>query len=507
MPPAPTPAVPPVQEQQPSAAAAGPLRPGAPSRADFLALFTAVMLPMFLAAVDQTLLATATPRIAAELGGLDNSAWIAVGYLLAATVMAPVYGRLGDRFGRRPALLVALGVFVAGSLACAWAPSMGTLIGARLLQGLGGGGLMVLSQALIGELVPPHERARYQGWFAIVFTASSVGGPVLGGFVVHHGDWRWLFLANLPLGLLAAWRVSTLPKAPRSVHRDAPYDPWGLLLFVLCASTALLWFSLAGHRFAVVSAPSAMLAGAALASGVVLAWQQRRHPHPFLPLELLRIPGVRWICASVIGFAGAMFALVFLLPIDLQLARGSNAASAGLQLLPLTAGLVVGSTLSGRISSRTHRSGQLPPLGLAAAALALALLALLPPAPWGITAAAAVCGVGFGFVMPAAQIATQMLAGRERLGAAAALLSLTRSSGASLGTAAFGGLAFALLQAPGLPAGEGASLDVQTLDPVRALHAFHWVFGALAVWLALAAVCAWRAPRMTLREPGAPAAP
>jgi MFS family permease len=240
---------------------------------------------------------------------------------------------------------------------------------------------------------------------------------------------------------------------------------------------------------------------------VVLAWQQRRHPHPFLPLELLRIPGVRWICASVIGFAGAMFALVFLLPIDLQLARGSNAASAGLQLLPLTAGLVVGSTLSGRISSRTHRSGQLPPLGLAAAALALALLALLPPAPWGITAAAAVCGVGFGFVMPAAQIATQMLAGRERLGAAAALLSLTRSSGASLGTAAFGGLAFALLQAPGLPAGEGASLDVQTLDPVRALHAFHWVFGALAVWLALAAVCAWRAPRMTLREPGAPAAP
>jgi MFS family permease len=177
------------------------------------------MLPMFLAAVDQTLLATATPRIAAELGGLDDSAWIAVGYLLAATVMAPVYGRLGDRFGRRPALLAALGVFVAGSLACALAPGMATLIAARLLQGLGGGGLMVLSQALIGELVPPRERARYQGWFAIVFTASSVGGPVLGGFVVHHGDWRWLFWANLPL------HRGTPCQAARHIHRGC--RRWG----------------------------------------------------------------------------------------------------------------------------------------------------------------------------------------------------------------------------------------------------------------------------------------
>lgn len=486
-----------------AAAAEAPAAQPSPSRADFLALFTAVMLPMFLAAVDQTLLATATPRIAAELGGLDDSAWIAVGYLLAATVTAPVYGRLGDRFGRRPALLAALGVFVAGSLACALAPGMAALIGARLLQGLGGGGLMVLSQALIGELVPPRERARYQGWFAIVFTASSVGGPVLGGFVVHHGDWRWLFWANLPLGLLAAWRVSSLPRAPRSAYRDAPYDPWGLLLFVLCATATLLWFSLVGHRFAPASAPSVLLLAIAVAAGVVLTRQQRRHAHPFLPLELLRIPGVAWICASVLGFAAAMFALVFLLPIDLQLAQGHSAADAGLQLLPLTAGLVVGSTLSGRISAHSARSGQLPPLGLAAAALALALLALLPASRWGITAAAAVCGVGFGFVMPAAQLATQMLAGRERLGAAAALLSLTRSMGASLGTAAFGGLAFALLRASGTPGSEGASLDVHALDPARATHAFHLVFGALAAWLLLAALCAWRAPRMDLGEPAA----
>jgi MFS family permease len=165
------------------------------------------MLPMFMAAVDQTLLAAATPRIARDLGGLSDTSWIAVGYLLAATIAAPLYGRMGDRYGRRNVLLAALAVFCAGSLACGLAPTMYGLIASRVLQGLGGGGLMVLSQSLIGELVPAAERPRYQGYFAAVFTVSSVGGPVIGGFVVNHGDWRWLFLVNLPLGLLAAWRV------------------------------------------------------------------------------------------------------------------------------------------------------------------------------------------------------------------------------------------------------------------------------------------------------------
>src|SRR5438128_133120 len=155
---------------------------------------------MFMAAVDQTLLATATPAIAATLGGLRDTSWIAVGYLLASATIVPVYGRLGDRRGRRDLLLVALGVFTVGSIACGFAQSLPQLVAARVLQGLGGGGLMVLSQALIGELVPPRERARFQGYFATVFTAASIGGPVLGGIVVSHVSWRWLFFANLPLG-------------------------------------------------------------------------------------------------------------------------------------------------------------------------------------------------------------------------------------------------------------------------------------------------------------------
>lgn len=467
-----------------------------PARASFAALFSAVMLPMFMGAVDQTLLVTATPRIAAELGGLDQTSWVAAGYLLASTVMAPLYGRMGDRFGRRDVMLVALTLFAIGSLACALAPSMRLLIAARVLQGVGGGGLMVLSQALIGELVPPWDRPRYQGYFAIVFTTSSVGGPLIGGLVVHHGDWRWLFLANLPLAALAFWRMTRLPQAPPSAARHAPYDPLGFVLFALCAASALLWFGNAGHGFALLSPASAALAAMAIVAGLVLARQQRVHPNGFLPLEVLRLPGVAWVCASVAGFAATLFGLLFLLPIYLQVARNANALDAGLQLLPLTAGIVVGSTLNSRYSARTGTTGKLPPWGLGAAALAILALALLPPLPGLITTAAAVCGVGFGTVMPNAQLATQILAGRERLGAASALLSLTRSSGATLGTAAFGGLAFVLLGTG--PTGSG--VRVQQLEAGRVTQAFHFVFGVLALFAALAAFAAWRAPRMDLRE-------
>jgi EmrB/QacA subfamily drug resistance transporter len=459
------------------------------------------MLPMFMGAVDQTLLATATPRIASELGGLADTSWIAVGYLLAATVTAPLYGRLGDRFGRRNVMLVALVVFMLGSLACALAATMPLLVGSRVLQGLGGGGLMVLSQALIGELVPPWERPKYQAYFAAVFTTSSVGGPLIGGFVVHHGDWRWLFLANLPLGLLALWRVSRLPKPAPSAGRSAPYDPLGFVLFVLCATSALVWFGQVGHGFRLVSVASAAFAAIAVVTGLALARQQRRHANAFLPLEVLRLPGVGWVCLSVVGFAATMFALLFLLPIYLQAARHADALDAGLQLLPLTAGIVVGSVLNGRFTARTGISGKLPPFGLAAAALGVLALALLPPVSWMITVAAGLCGIGFGTVMPSAQMATQILAGRERLGSAAALLSLTRSTGASLGTAAFGGLAFVLL---GAQVADGGALRLQALDPARVDRAFQVVFIVLAVFAALAAFAASRAPAMDIRQHARP---
>lgn len=470
-------------------------------RARFLALFSAVMLPMFMAAVDQTLLATATPVIAHELGALADTSWIAVGYLLAATVMAPVYGRAGDRLGRRNVLLAALAVFAMGSLACGLAQSMHTLIAARVLQGLGGGGLMVTSQALIGELVPPRERPRFQGYFAIVFTASSVGGPVLGGFVVNHASWRWLFFANLPLCLLAAWRVAKLPRpAPGSTSRDAPLDPMGLVLFVIAAVATLLWLSLAGHRFALLSPVSGVLLVLALGGAFALWRQQRRRAHPFLPLDVLRLPGVPAVCATVACFAAAMFALVFLLPIYLQLGLHASAASAGLQLLPLTGGLVLGAVINGRYTARAGMVGRTPPWGLGAAALAMAGLALLPPSAAATTVAAAVCGLGFGTVMPNAQLSVQLIGGRARLGASAALLALSRSAGASFGTAAFGGLAFALMHMGPGPKGGAVGALSAAASAQAVLNGTRAVFGVLAVWLVLGGWFAWRAPRLMLSE-------
>ncbi|UUX95745.1 MFS transporter [Aquabacterium sp. J223] len=474
--------------------AMAPAEPGVISRDAFFALFTAVMLPMFMAAVDQTLLATATPRIARELGGLSGTAWIAVGYLLAATLMAPLYGRLGDRYGRRRLLQVALGLFALGSLACGLAPTLGALVAGRLLQGLGGGGLMVMSQALIGELVPPRDRPRFQGWFAIVFTASSVGGPVIGGVVVNHASWRWLFLVNLPLAAIALWRTQRLPAPPRDHAARRRMDPLGALLFALAAGAALLWFSMVGHGFALRSATSAGLAAAAVVGALLLAAQQRRHPAPFLPLDLVRLPGMAPVCVMVVAFAGTLFGLIFLLPIYLQLVQGRDAASSGLQLLPLTGGIVVGSLVNGRLTARWGVANRLPPFGLGAAGAAVLALALLPGGPALTTALVAVCGLGLGTVMPNAQITTQLLAGRRNLGTASALVSLVRSSGASLGTAAFSGLVFALLPAGAL---QGRALAAGLSGPAVA-KAFHLAFAAVALLAFAGAWAATRVPTLAL---------
>src|SRR4051812_37437343 len=266
---------------------------------------------MFMAAVDQTLLATATPAIAATLGGLRDTSWIAVGYLLASATIVPVYGRLGDLRGRRELLLVALGVFALGSAACGLAQSLPQLVAARVLQGLGGGGLMVLCQALIGELVPPRERARFQGYFATVFTAASIGGPVLGGIVVSHVSWRWLFFANLPLIAFAAWRLTRLPRGTGHRKAEARSDIPGHILFAIGAVSALFWFPSVGHRFGWHSGESFGLVVLAAASLTALVWHERRHVSPFLPLDLLRERTIGLSTVVVLLFASCLFAVVF----------------------------------------------------------------------------------------------------------------------------------------------------------------------------------------------------
>src|SRR5262249_46307068 len=280
-------------------------------------LFAAVFLPMFMAAVDQTLLATATPAITASLGGLRDASWIAVAYLLAGAVIVPVYGRFGDARGRRNMLLVALGVFTLGSPACAAARPLPPLVAARVLQGLGGGGLMTLSEAIIGELVPPVERVRFQGYFALVFTTASIGGPVVGGLVVSHVSWRWLFLANLPFAAFAAWRLSKLPAGDRHPPPDGPPDVAGHVLFAIGALSTLSGLTSAGHRFTGGSGASIALAVTAAVSLAALYLHERRHRAPFLPIDLMRQRTIGLSAVLVLLFASCLFAMIFFLPIYL----------------------------------------------------------------------------------------------------------------------------------------------------------------------------------------------
>ncbi len=485
-------------EAKESVAAAAPAAPPF-DRARFRRLFFAVMLPMFLAAVDQTLLATATPVISRELGGLRDSSWLAVAYLLASVVMVPVYGRLGDRLGRRRVLGAAIVVFALGSLACGLAPTLGVLIAARVLQGLGGGGLMTLSQALIGELVAPRLRARNQSYFAIIFTSASIGGPVLGGLVVHHASWRWLFLVNLPLCALAWWRLRALGDDDRPHPVAGKPDIAGIVLFALAMSAGLMWLSWGGHRFAWASSGSAALLASTLALGTALVVVERRAERPFLPVELLRLAPVRYAVLTVIGFASAMFAMIFYLPVYLQLALHSNPAESGLLLLPLTGGIVVGAAITGRVIARTGRPTLVPAVSLSLSAVSLLGLAWLPASRPLLIGLEITTGIGLGSVMSVMQIVTQTAAGAHRLGAAAATMSLARTLGSSIGASAFGALIYGLIGgAPVLAAARSAAAEASVH------RAFEAAFVAAGVLCAAAAFAASRVPALRFDRDVAP---
>jgi len=455
----------------------------------------AVFLPMFLAAADQTLLATATPAIATSIGGLRDTSWIAVAYLLASATIVPVYGRLGDAHGRRNMLLVALAVFTLGSLACSAAQTFPQLIAARLLQGLGGGGLMTLSQATIGELVAPLERVRYQGYFALVFMTASIGGPVVGGFVVSHVSWRWLFLANLPLAGIAAWRLLKLPEGERHPIQGTRTDYIGHILFALAASCMLFWLTSGGHRFAWLSPASGVLFSVAIAGVMGLYLYERRAPAPFLPMDLLAERAMRLSVLLVASFAATLFAMIFFLPMYLQLGHGVGAAASGVLLLPVTSGQITASLIASRLARRLRDPQRIPEVGMAIAAIALLLLGLLPPHMGWVIALGFATGLGLGSVMAINQVVVQTIAGRKRLGVATAMNSLARSTGGASGAALFGALIFAQF-----PGADGPSMlrHASTMDIDKVVHAFHNGFLAAAVVAALGAYAARRIPRLKL---------
>jgi len=482
----------------------------AAERRAFLSVFPGVMVAMLLAALDQTILAAAIPAIVGALGGLEDVSWLAAAYLLAATTAAPMYGHLGDRFGRRQMLLAALAVFTVGSAACAAAQTMPQLVAARALQGLGGGGLMTLAQALISEFVPPRDRGRYQGYFAAVFAFSSTAGPVLGGYLTEHLSWRAVFTINLPLGVIAALLALRIrPRQPTATQ--SRFDLLGAALFAIAATLGLYAFSSAGHRLPWNAPGLYVLLAVAAVAFATLAWWELRAADPLIPVRLLLVPAIRRSNATVLLFAAALFGSILYLPLYLQLARGLAVGESGLLLLPITLAVAVSSAVTGRTISRTGRLTIFPSIGLAVSSAAfLALAVTVSSAPtWLVLSLTVAAAGGLGTVMPAIQIIVQDTAGAAALGAATASVSVSRSMGGAIGSVVIGAVLFALaggadqgVAALLSTAGETGTVALQHLAPAEraalAGHlgsAFEAVFGTLAAIAAAGAALAASIPR------------
>lgn len=416
-------------------------------RAAFRRVFPGVMFAMFLAAVDQTILASALPAIVSSLGGFADLSWVVVAYLLAATVAAPLYGNIGDRFGRRPTLLAALAVFTVASLGCALASTLGALILARALQGLGGGGLMTLSQALISENVPPRQRAQFQGYFAGVFGASSTLGPLLGALLTEHLSWRAIFFINLPLGAVALVLALRIPHHPRPARSRFRPDVPGTLLFAAGTLSLLFALSSAGNRFGWLDwRLYGLLALAAGCLTTFVLWELRT-PDPVIPIRLLASP-VIWRSNVVVAcFAAALFGSVLYLPLYLQLGRGFGIGASGLLLLPITLSLSTSSALTGRNIARTGKLTAYPKRGLALSTAAfVALAATVTFAPISVVLVLTVlAGAGLGTTMTPTQIIVQSAGGSASLASAVASVSLSRSIGGALGVAIVGAVLFLLV--------------------------------------------------------------
>lgn len=396
-----------------------------------------IMLGMLLAGLDQTIVATALPTIARELQGLEHMSWLVSAYLLTSTAVTPLYGKLSDLYGRRALLQVATGVFLVASLLCALAQSMSQLIVFRALQGAGGGGLIVMAHATIADVIAPRDRGRYQGYFSSVFGATSVAGPVLGGFFADHLTWRWVFWINLPIGIAAMLISHQALRKLVARRRPIEIDYGGALLLVAAVVALLLVTTWGGIEWPWASP---VILGLALASVLLLAafvLRERLAREPILPLRLFR--NAVFTVTSLVSFltSMAMFGAIVFLPLFLQLVGGDTASQSGLSLIPLTGAIVVGAFTAGRRVSRTGRYKLYPCAGLLLATIACGLLSLMDAQTPHLESGAfmALLGFGLGMVLPVMVVATQNAIEFRDLGTGTAAINFFRSMGGSFGVA------------------------------------------------------------------------
>lgn len=404
-------------------------------------VFAALMLGMFLAALDQTIVSTALPTIVGDLGGLDHLAWVVTSYLLASTASTPLYGKLGDMYGRKPLFLAAILIFLTGSMLAGLSQSMGQLVAFRAIQGAGAGGLMVGAQAIIADIVAPRDRGRYMGLIGAVFAIASVAGPLLGGFFVEAISWRWVFYINMPVGLAAVLVVVFKLHLHAPSHRHA-IDYLGAILLTISVSALTLLTTLGGNEYAWGSVAVVSLGLAAVGFLVAFVWQERRASEPIIPLSLFSSAVFR--IASALGFLVglAMFGAIIFIPLFLQLVYGVSPTSSGLHMLPLMIGLLAASIGSGRTIARIGRYKAFPVAGTAVTAGAMFLLSRLDVGtpPWVASAFMLVLGIGLGLTMQVIVLVVQNDAPRRDVGVATSTATFLRSMGGSLGVALFGAI-------------------------------------------------------------------
>jgi EmrB/QacA subfamily drug resistance transporter len=483
---------------------APPIAPRAPlTPNEVRTILMSLMLTMFLAALDQTIVATALPTIGRQFQDVSNLSWVITAYLLASTAVAPVFGTLSDIYGRRAMIIAALSLFIAGSVLCALAPNMTVLILARGLQGLGGGGIMPIVQTVISDVVTPRERGQYQAYFSGVWVAAGIAGPILGGVFAEHLHWSMIFWINVPLGLASlALLLPKMDKIP-VFHRKRKVDWIGGVLLMASAVVFMLVLTWGGNRYLWLSPAIMAMVGASVALALAFVWHARNAEEPFLPLPLMGGTVVPYAMAAGGCALGSILGLTVHLPLYYEVVYHLSASEAGLALIPLAAVSTVGAAIAGRTMARARHYKRVAIIGTLCSALAGSALALTTLPLWALLGLLSVFALGLGTAFPVSVVSLQNSVARSQVGTVTGAMNFFRALMASFTVAAFSAILLMALGADISLTGEHRG-PVNSIPVADMIAAFHYVFGAAAVMMVCASLCMILMEERRLAGPATP---